>query len=202
MDRLALGLSLDPTLRGSLCVVARTHALRGRLDEFDRIMARVSAGASTPLVEEIMLETRVALWYSDSDRARQILDRIPSQGGLTPQGFPLAALFCRTLLGEDTERPLLAMREASLAMSLAPKFRCNIHQVAVELTSRSDSELALSHLEELGELPFIDVEWIELCPGLAPLRDSPRFESARKKVRARASSVWTQDAPSSSDLSR
>jgi serine/threonine-protein kinase len=37
---------------------------------------------------------------------------------------------------------------------------------------------------------LIDVDWLERCPLLAPLRSTPVFAEIRRKVHARAMAIW------------
>jgi serine/threonine-protein kinase len=37
---------------------------------------------------------------------------------------------------------------------------------------------------------LIDLEWIEHCPALEPLRALPGFMEGRRKVRARVEAIW------------
>jgi hypothetical protein len=62
--------------------------------------------------------------------------------------------------------------------------------MACEIRGRRSPENALAHLERAVELPFFDVEWIELCPALDALRDDERFLAAQARIRDRVRAAW------------
>lgn len=52
-------------------------------------------------------------------------------------------------------------------------------------------ELAVPVLERLAEDVLVDVDWLEHCPLMKPLRDEPWMSPIRAKVRARARAIWS-----------
>jgi hypothetical protein len=101
-------------------------------------------------------------------------------------------LACARLLEGDGSdfREVEAIEAHVLGNPLAPRTRATVHQFAAEIRGRRDPAGALDHLDQCVALPFFDLEWIELCPALDGLRDTPRFLAAQRRVRDRVAVVW------------
>jgi serine/threonine-protein kinase len=184
--RLELTASLDPLRRSCLLPIARSHALRGRIDQCDRVIARVHEVEGTIVAaEEIALELRVAHWTSDVERARRTREHVVS--GTRTHFFDLSA---RLVVGEDVLDEMEASLSLYFTQPLCPRLRLFLHQIGAEANAQRRPDRALAHLEAAGALPLVDIEWIELCPALDPLRATAAFARVRGVVRERVSKMW------------
>ena len=64
-------------------------------------------------------------------------------------------------------------------------------QVAEQLCLTGHAELALGYFQRAADTALIDLEWIDRCPALVPLRALPGFAEGRRKVRTRVEAIWT-----------
>ncbi len=194
--RLLFALGVEPTLRQSISLVARAHALRARPEEFDRAMATVE-NLGRPTFEELVLQGRVALWSHDRARAERTLAALPEDGGLRRKPLLAAALTCRLVLGEEMLWDYREFSRNVLGGSLSDRLRCTVNQTRAEVEGvYGDPIQALDHIEAADRLGSIDLEWLALCPALDVIREEPRYEAALARTRARTTSLWADfDVP-------
>ena len=186
--RARLAADLEPTLVLGLLEAARVHALHGELDEYERLMARIEAQPPYRF-PVLQMRMRVAAWYGDREAPRRILDEL--------HGDPLAGYnwvligYGRTLLG-DVDRPEIdAFIRDTLASNLSPRLYTVLCQLCVELyCARGDAEAAFAHFRMAVDAVLTDIEWIDRCPILAPMRALPGFDHVRRKVRLRVDQMW------------
>ena len=82
------------------------------------------------------------------------------------------------------------VREA-LSRTNSPRFASLMCQIATEILGLcGHAEQALGYFRRAAETALIDLEWIERCPALAPLRTLPGFVEGRRQVRARVEAIW------------
>ncbi len=192
--RLELALGLDPGLATALCQVARAHALRGRLDDFDRTMERIRMGESGPSVEALMLEARVAVWYRDADRARRVLARLsPAPGSRSFAVFVIRAI-ARLVAGDSGILEMRATEQTLNGQPHGPRLRSTILQNMADLEARfGDPDRAVACVELSLATGLIDVEWLERSPALDPLRDEEEFRRVAAQLRRRVATLWRSD---------
>lgn len=187
-QRLLAALTVEPTLRQSICLVARAHALRGRPQDFDSVMSSIPGERS---VEECLLSARVAIWTRDRTRAEHTLEMLPAHGGRRSRPIATARRCASLVLGEPTIWELRESIRSERTVPLSPRLRWLVYQVAAEYEGAYGDPLrALQHVELLSGSGLMDVEWLALCPALDVVRDEERFNKALRSVRERTAALW------------
>ncbi|WP_253982807.1 protein kinase domain-containing protein [Pyxidicoccus xibeiensis] len=188
MARLRLAYALDPTLAIALMEVARCSALHGEWDAYHWCTERLDA---QPLLSlpTLIVRMRVAAWNGDLDEVRRCRTE------LSDDPSPIAAYaanYCTVVLGELDVAEAAAALDEVLSRKLNSRFASMLCQLATEQMSiRGDTERALHYLQRAADTSLIDLEWMERCSVLAPLRSLPGFAEARRKVRARVETIWS-----------
>jgi TolB-like protein len=188
MERLRLAYALDPTLIFSLLEVARCSALHGDLDTYRWCMERLEAHPPLAL-PMLTVRMRVAAWTDDREELQRCRTRLGDELDPVAQH---AANYCSAALGEVDLAQAVAGLDALLARRPSPRFASFMCQLAAEqLCLRGDTVNALRFLQRAADTSLIDLEWMDLCPALTPLRALPGFTDARRKVRARVEAIWS-----------
>jgi serine/threonine-protein kinase len=188
LPRLKLAYALEPGMVTALFEVARCSALRGDLELYRWAMEQLMA---QPLVRlpTLTVRMRVAAWMGDLDevrRCRELLLDDPSPVAVHALGY------CAMVLGEMEPELAEASLEALLVKRLNPRFASMICQLSAEqFCMRGAMTLGMRYLQRAADLALIDMDWLERCPVIAPLRSLPGFGEARRKVRARVEAIWS-----------
>jgi serine/threonine-protein kinase len=126
---------------------------------------------------------RVAIWRKELPQAERLASGLPAAGAIHG-AFRELLRFAR---GETAEPPR--------APKDAPVTRAALTlQLGIEAAAVSGRwALVWPALEELAELPFIDVDWMTRCPVLAPVRDDARYQALLRQVTTRVSMLWTNE---------
>ncbi|MFP2929398.1 protein kinase domain-containing protein, partial [Pyxidicoccus sp. 3LG] len=188
MARLKLAYALEPALAIALMEVARSSAMHGDQDSYRWCMERLEA---QPLLSlpTLIVRMRVASWSGDLDEVRRCRDAL--RDDLSPIGV-YAANYCTVVLGELDVAEAAAGLDAILARKLNSRFASMLCQLAAEqMCNRGDTARALHYLQRAADSALIDLDWMDRCPVLAPLRSLPAFVDARRKVRARVETIWS-----------
>ncbi len=188
LARVELALELDPTLLLAHPSIARYHALRGDLAEYERWIARFFATKPRPSDTPVrVLQARVAGWYGDRERAGVAADELARTLGPTAQLPKVIALFAATKVSAAT---LLAPHAAFAPSVPNPFFRATTLQIACELALIHGHEsLATDRLEELAVAPFSDLDWLERCVVLEPVHEHDAYRRCLAATRARVDAV-------------
>jgi serine/threonine-protein kinase len=188
--RLRLAISLDPTLTYSGVFLARHFALQGRWDESAALLAdidhRLGPGAARLTGA---LRVRMAAWRGDVEALRRFLRDDTHQD--TPN-WRVVRLYTLAFAGaldpaqvrEGVTRVLSATqnpRFASLAGQLATEVHAGLGQLGE----------ARIHLLRGATSVLVDLDWMDHCPLLEPLRAMADWEEIRRRVRTRAEAVWS-----------
>ena len=188
MERLKLAYALEPGLVVALFEVGRCSALRGDLDGYRGCLARLEAQPRLALAT-LTLRMRVAAWKGDLDEVRRCRTQLGDE--LDPVAAH-AASYCSVVLGELDPDTAMVQLDALLSRRLSPRFASMLCQLAVEQFGlRGGTEASLRYLQRAADVALIDLEWMDRCPALAPLRTLPGFTDARRKVRARVEAIWS-----------
>jgi TolB-like protein/tetratricopeptide (TPR) repeat protein len=189
VERARLAVDLEPRLFVGLFDVARSHALRGEMAAYEEVLKRIEADARyrNPTVQ---IRLRVAGWYGDLDRVRDVLDAVRDE---VLVGFArFSTGYARALLGELDKPQIDAFVASILADAVSPRLHALLCQMAVELyCARGFYEDALVYFQKAADSVLIDVEWVDRCPALRPLVNLPGFAEARRKIRARVHAMWS-----------
>ena len=74
--------------------------------------------------------------------------------------------------------------------------------IAEALSLRGSIAGALDAIERAADGPLTDVEWLEWCPALAPLRSEPRFVGVCERLRAENIALRQELASARNDAKR
>jgi serine/threonine-protein kinase len=188
MARLRLAYALEPGLALALIEVARCAAMRGEQDTYRWCLERLETQPQLGL-PTLTLRMRVAAWTGALDEVRRCRDALREDPNPVAA---YAATYCDVVLGEQDVDMAIGAMDGLLAMRINPRFASMLRQLATEqLCIRGAAERALPYLQRAADTSLIDLEWMDRCPVLAPLRPLPAFIEARRKVRARVEAIWS-----------
>ncbi len=189
VPRLGLAKELDPMLTYGPVFIARYHALRGEWEacdaELDALEQR-RGGTVIPLI--VSQRVRNAAWKRDHDK----LDRwARDDTGAQAPGRRMVRFYAEALLGSIDRAGIDKGFAEVLAGNENPRFHALAEQLATEVyASLGDLDTATSHLGNAAANALVDLDWMDRCPLLDPLRAHPAFAQARGAVRARAELIW------------
>ncbi len=178
---------LDSGLGISLYEIARCSALRGRMEDYRRAVEQLM---EMPFLKQptILLRMRVASWRKDREeiqRCRLELRDEPNQMGAS------SSMFAAVALGEVDALSALPMFDAMLQERASPRFKSLMCQLATELLCLvGHAEHAMRYFLRAADSALIDLDWVDRCPALTPLRALPDFSEGRLKVRTRVEAIW------------
>jgi serine/threonine-protein kinase len=186
-ERLKHALRLEPGQTRALIQLARLDALDGDFDAADRSIAeltRLHGEHWTPLV---VLRARDALWRGNLELLRHL--RAHASPGQSAQSH--LGVFLRYVVGDlsaATVEPLIknviAVPDRSPRLvTMVLQLMCEAHCV------RGDLELATARLWSAADSALLDIDWLDRCPTLAPIRASADFANVRTVVAARVSEL-------------
>jgi serine/threonine-protein kinase len=189
VERAKLAVDLEPRLLVALFDVARVHALRGELEQFEAVLRRMESD-SRYKTTTVQIRLRVAGWYADLDRARDVIDSIRDEPMV---GFGAMSIgYAKSLIGEFSKEEIDAYIRSLMANGVSPRLYTLLCQMAVEVyCARGFFADALEYFIKAADSVLIDLEWVERCPSLKPMRLLPGFQEARRKVRGRVQAMWT-----------
>jgi len=181
---------LDPTLAASMLDVGRVSALQGKMPEYHKAIRKLTENNNNlTQMPTILLQTRVATWLGDMGRVRELVE-------LTEDSTEPAMLYARgyglVVLGDQTPEDFRALMQNFLPQNPSMRFRALIEQIGTELyMARGQNTDALDSLERANEACIVDIEWLNRCPLLEPIRKEPRYQEVRKQMRERVREMWT-----------
>lgn len=188
LRRIDLAVELDPSQMWPLVTTARHHALRGDRERMEELARRIwdeDVDSRYPLVA---LQVRLAIWQGDLLELRRMTELLTAWDRPVR---PMAETVARYVLGERNEEQLRRGLAQSLPPHASPRYRALLEQMVVEgLLARGATEQALAMLGPLAESSLVDVDWLERCPLMQPLRDESRMVDIRGRVRDRAMAIW------------
>jgi len=188
LERLRLAYELDSNLAIALYEFARCSALRGRMEEFRRTTTQLM---NHPLLQlpAILLRMRVAAWTGDHEELKKThLELLKEPAAVSRHAQEYAA----TVLGKLELEASMAVFDSLLAGRLSPRFASMMCQLVTEvLCLKGQPQRALLYLRRAADSSLIDLEWIDRCPALVPIRSLPEFDAERLKVRTRVEALWS-----------
>lgn len=188
LERILLALELDSSLLWSLSSIARYHALRGDLAEYERWIARFFAAEQRPTEVPVhVLQARVGGWFGDRRRSAEAAAALARLVGPSSAMAKVAGLHASDGVDEPT---LVAAVDRFLRVVPNPYFRATALQFGCELALiHGHRRLALDWLDELDDTPFPDLDWLEHCVVLEPVRDTEVFRRCVASTRARVEAI-------------
>ena len=185
--RLELALELDPSLITAYYGLARVAALRGDDERFERFLkgAIDLVGEADPPV--ILMRMRNAVWRGDEATIAAFTKRLEASSAMLG---PLMASFGRYLQGEG-DPDLIGPAVEAISSTANARMATFGGQLVIEAHAhRQNLDHAKRRLRKIAEGSLVDVEWLERCPALEPLRDLPGFGEVRVRTRERAQQIW------------
>lgn len=189
--RMELALRVDPAMQRAWWDLARTYALLGEDARADAALDRGEAAGGTADTS-FMARGRIVLWRKDVAAAKALVARMESMGAPEESGGRRALLpALRSMIANDgAPDPSADITQAFAAVIRSPANRTFVWQVSAEVRGAGgDTEGALDSLEKAAALSLMDLLWLDRCPSLAPLRESPRYGKVRAAVAARTAEL-------------
>ncbi len=181
-------IQLDPRMEHlRYNVVWRAHALLGEWDEVEKVLETPPQDRDLASLYWL-ISMRKLQWTADAEGAKAVLARI--------EGLRFASRFI-VVAGADVlvnkrlfEQGREFLREHARATAMTPRMRAFWHQLTAELLCYvGDAPSALGEVEAAVQLGLFDVNWMDHCPSIAPLRAMPAFAPLRAEVAARAAPI-------------
>ncbi|HTM19623.1 MAG TPA: hypothetical protein VL172_03920, partial [Kofleriaceae bacterium] len=181
---LEAAIAIEPSMQARW-ELPRALALLGRVDqarEFAISWARSVPDAGT--LFHFFAQLRLAMWTRDLPW----LEKLALEGGQMDAELNYVGPLVRTLI-EGGPMPQLP-RLGPMADEGGWRQRSFFRQLRAELAAAAGAHAdALVGVEQAVEAGLIDLAWLDRCPLLAPLRDQPRFQTARAIVAARVAPI-------------
>ncbi len=184
LENIEIALDIDPSLHIGWYERARYHGLYG-----DAALYEALAKNLFDMNERVLwaqLEVRVGAWRGDKDRIRRGLD------ALTKSPHPIAgplSVYSRVALGELP--PTAGFGVTSTTFAVSPRIRSIALQMQSEaLCIAGDVASATACVEMAATTVLVDLDWIDRCPLIAPVRESPSFSEWRRAVALRCEDIW------------
>jgi TolB-like protein len=187
LERLRLAYELDPNMAIALFEIARCSALRGRMDDFRQTLAQL---VNYPLLSlpTLLVRMRVGAWMNDREELRRCLEELRKEPAAVARH---AQEYAAAIVGDMELESTVAGFESRLAERISPRFASMLCQLLTEvLCLKGEPQRALVYLRRAADSALIDLEWIDRCLALAPLRTLPAFSEERLKVRTRVEALW------------
>ncbi|PTL82300.1 serine/threonine protein kinase [Vitiosangium sp. GDMCC 1.1324] len=185
--RLRLAYDLSPSLVTALFELARCSALRGKMDDYRWAMERLAASPAHRTTGA-SLRVRVAAWTRDVDELRRGKASAADETDFISR---ITGSYASAVLGEVSALELIPMFDEAISRTNSPRFISLMCQISTEILGLcGHAEQALRYFQRAADTALIDLEWIEHCPALQPLRALPGFAEGRRKVRARVEAIW------------
>jgi serine/threonine-protein kinase len=177
-----------------LMAAARHYALAGDharcgeyLQRVDRQLVGIDAGLVT-------MKARFAMWRADAEaveRCRKGIPRLSQVHGASAsfmEGF--SALYMDLFLGARDVAELDGFEPPS--EGFGPRFRTLIEQLIAEVCAHLGAiDRAMAALSRAADNALVDLDWLERCPLLTPLRSHADYAALHERVRTRAEQIWT-----------
>ncbi len=187
MERLRMAYEMDPNITISLYEIARCNALRGKMDDFHQAINQLKINPFL-LLPTLMLRMRVASWTKDLDEVRRCRYELRHEPSLIARH---AEAYAAAVLGETDPLVALESFDQLLAGRMSPRFVSLMCQLTTEvLCLTGHAERAMEYFRRAADSALIDLEWIDRCPALEPLRTLPGFIEGRINVRTRIATIW------------
>jgi serine/threonine-protein kinase len=186
--KLRLAYELEPTLGISLYELARCSALRGRKEEYRQAIEKLMG---YPFLRQptLLMRMRVAAWWKDYEEmvfARDELKREPNLMMMNQDHY------VATVMGKHDVFQALQPFDTLLAGKTSSRFGTLLCQLSTELLCLTGHpEKAMAYFQRAVDTALIDLEWMDRCPALEPLRTLPGFAEGRLTVRTRVEALWT-----------
>jgi eukaryotic-like serine/threonine-protein kinase len=187
IQRVQLALTLEPMTPLGWATLARHHAFAGRQREFADWCAEMLRGTGPHFVVVRQLQLRVAAWSGDHATVRRFLDDFHGR----TDTLGLLEVYARAVLGELSWAQAEPLFQQHAVHFQSPRSRTYALQLATECWACSgELEAAENTLVQAANEALADLDWLQRCPALEPLRSTPAYAAARARVSERATAIW------------
>ncbi len=186
--RLHLAGELDPSVVLGVTELARIAALREDWDAWEAATREFRRRAGPDHPGERQMRLRVAAWRGDRAQLRSIATSCRADA---EAGNAWLATYGDIAAGDVSPQDGEARFEALRHPFHSRRFASFHEQLLAEaLALVGATRPALAAVQRAVDAALVDVDWIDRCPALAPLRSEPEFGALRERVRIRADSIW------------
>jgi serine/threonine-protein kinase len=184
IERCQLALALDPYLRTVRVDLARAHALLGEWDLAEAALRDLVEAEGEPAQ---FARARGLLWRRDADGARQALQKLEGNGFQVM----VAGAILSYVAGIGPPPHHHSEHYSALAGGYGSRRRrAYFLQIAAELHAfEGDTDGTLTVMHDAVDAGLVDINWVDRCPLLEPMRNHDRFTALRTIVASRAAQV-------------
>lgn len=183
--RLQLALAYDPANRDPQWELVRSLGLQERWQAVTDLLA-VPAQTTADRDHREVHRARLSYWAGRSLAE----SRMPESGAVLSPPLQYARIYdLKLLTGQlavaDRAMVLGAIERTAVGSRLHALFA----QLACELLAEDDASHALGLLADAVDADLYDLQWLDRCPALAPLRSQYVFARLRRRIEQRAAGV-------------
>lgn len=189
MPRLVYAASAVPHRPMPCMFQARCHALLGKFDESEELMAEASRRASIPTMGGTLYMLRLHA-YRYGRQPKNL--NMPQRRAIRDNNWQGIMNYSNALAGTLDPQQFSAWYEKTIPNFSNPRVRMAMRQSCVEIFMLLGLETkAFEVLSDCARGGLIDILWIDRCPLLAPLRAMDGFGEIRDWVWLNAYGVWS-----------
>jgi len=184
LENVEAALDIDPSLHAGYYERARYHGLYGDPVLFEDLSKHLYS-----LNERVLwgqLEVRVGAWRHEPDRIRRGLEALVRSPH--PIAGPLS-LYARVVLRDIAPPPGFGI--GNTEFSVSPRVRSIALQMQAEaLAAIGEIEAAATCVASAATTVLVDLDWMDRCPLLEPVRQNEKFAEWRRAVALRCEDIW------------
>jgi serine/threonine protein kinase len=189
MPRLVYAASAIPHRPLPCMLQSRCHALAGRYEEADALMAEAVRRTSIPTMGAVLYSLRFHA-YQYGKRPKNLT--FTQRKAIRENNWDGCAHYANILAGNGDAPSFVEWYETRLSQLSNPRVMMVLRQCVVEMLILLEFETkALDVLSDCARNGLIDMMWLDQCPLLAPLRVRDEFTQIRDWVWLNAYGVWS-----------
>jgi serine/threonine-protein kinase len=157
------------------------------MDDYQHAMERLK---SYPFLHlpMLFLRLRVAAWTKNLDEIQRCRVELHHEPSIIARN---AEEYAASVLGETDSLASLEKFDKIMEARSSPRFVSLMCQLTTEvLCMTGHADRAMPYFRRAADSALIDLEWIDRCPALVPLRTLPGFNEGRLNVRTRVEAIW------------
>jgi eukaryotic-like serine/threonine-protein kinase len=186
--RIALAYSLDPTIVAGQVWMVRWHALFGRVDDAIARLDELDARLGGATINRLQVRMRIAAWRGDRDMLLWCRDQLST---VYIDGVEKLVSYIDVVMNDSAARASMRQTLSLASESYNQRFATFALQLGAEAFGViGEVEQTRECVTRASEVALADLDWLERCPPLEGLRDTPAYEDIRKRVRVRARRIW------------
>ncbi len=182
---LQLALAYDPANGDPQWELVRSLGLQSRWQAVTDLLA-VPAQTAADRDHREVHRARLSYWAGRSLAE----SRMPEPGTALSPPLQYARIYDHKVMTGQLADPDRAMMLGAIERTaVGSRLHALFAQLACELLVEDDPSLALGLLADAVAADLYDLQWMDSCPALAPLRPQPIFARLRRRVEQRAGAV-------------